>query len=180
MINRLSMAHDFVVERHGDEKRKFTNIPYVIHLEETAQLLWEATDGKASDDEYIAALFHDLLENTATTPEEIGQNYGGEVMSMVVEVTNDDTQIAKEGKAVYLVKKINIMSNKAFSLKLCDRLSNVVGLQDKRIPNSFVARYVKETHYIIEHIDREIDEIQKYLIGRITNMLLFLRLERNL
>ena len=174
------MAHDFIVERHGDEKRKFTNIPYIVHLEETAQLLWEATDGKASDDEYISALFHDLLENTSTTPEEIGQNYGGEVMNIVMEVTNDNAQIAVEGKAVYLAKKINAMSNKAFSLKLCDRLSNVVGLQENCIPNSFVDQYVKETQYIIEHIDREMNEIQRYLVERITIVLLFLRLKRNL
>jgi Guanosine polyphosphate pyrophosphohydrolases/synthetases len=113
-MERLKLAHDFVLARHGDEKRKFTNRPYVGHLEETAQLLWEATDGQASDDEYIAALFHDLLENTPTTPEELGKDWGGEVMSIVVEVSNDDAQIAIEGKAVYLSKKINAMSDKAF------------------------------------------------------------------
>jgi (p)ppGpp synthase/HD superfamily hydrolase len=179
-MNRLKLAHDFVVERHGDEKRKFTNRPYVLHLEETAQLLWEATDGQASDDEYIAALFHDLLENTPTTPEEIGKNYGGEVMGIVVEVTNNDAQIVILGKAVYLSKKINAMSNKAFSLKLCDRLSNVVGLQEDCIPDHFVNQYVKETQYILEHLNREMDETQKYLVERIINMLIYLRLKRNL
>ncbi len=180
MADRLKLAHAFVVERHGNEKRKFTNRPYVGHLEETAQLLWEATDGTASDDEYIAALFHDLIENTPTTLEEIGKDYGGEVMDIVAEVSNDDAQIAILGKAVYLSRKVNAMSNKAFSLKLCDRLSNVVGLDDAAIPNHFVSRYVKETQYILENLDREINDIQKYLIERIANMLVFLRLKRNL
>ena len=179
-MSRLRLAHAFVVERHGTEKRKFTNRPYVGHLEETAQLLWEATDGKASDDEYIAALFHDILENTSTTPEELGKDWGGEVMDIVVEVSNDDAQIAIEGKAVYLSKKINTMSSKAFSLKLCDRLSNVVGLQEEDIPNHFAEKYIRETQYIIEHLDREMNDAQKYLVERITNMLIFLRLKRNL
>jgi len=180
VADKLKLAHDFAMERHGDQKRKFTNRPYVGHLEETAQLLWEATDGKASDNEYIAAIFHDILENTSTTPEELGKNWGGEVMDMVVEISNDGAQIAIYGKAVYLSKKINSMSNKTFTIKLCDRLSNVVGLDDVAIPDHFVSRYVKETQYILENLDREINDIQKYLIERIANMLVFLRLKRNL
>lgn len=180
VMNRLTIAHDFVIERHGNEKRKFTSIPYIEHLEETAQLLWEATDGKASDDEYIAALFHDLLENTSTTPEEIGQIGGGKVMSIVMEVTNNNEQIVTEGKSIYLSKKMNSMSNSAFLLKLCDRLSNVINLENSSIPNEFVSKYIDETQYIIEHMNREIDDTQKRLIERITCMLIFLKLNRNL
>jgi (p)ppGpp synthase/HD superfamily hydrolase len=179
-MNRLTMAHDFVVERHGDERRKFTNTSYIVHLEETAQLLWESTDGRASDDEYIAALFHDLLEKTITTPEEIDCNYGREVMRMVMEVTNDLTQLSTEGREIYLSKKINNMSNKAMLIKLCSCLSNVVGLQEDCIPDDFVNKYIKETQYIIEHLNRETDEIQNHLLEKIKCMLIFLKLKRNL
>jgi GTP pyrophosphokinase len=179
-MNRLTAAHDFVTEQHRDEKRKFTNTPYMIHLEETAQLLWEATNGEASDDEYIAALCHDVVENTSTTLEEIGKNFGGTVMKLVAEVTNDNAQISIHGKAVYLSKKINTMSNKAFLIKLCDRLSNVVGLQENIIPNQFVDHYIKETQYIIEHLDRKMDAAQEHLVNRISKMVILLKLERNL
>ena len=179
-MNRLMVAHNFVADRHHDERRKFTNKPYLIHLEETAQLLWEATDGKASDDEYIAALCHDVVENTSTTLDELGKNFGGTVRELVGEVTNDGSQIAIYGKAVYLSRKINAMSDRAFLIKLCDRLSNIVGLQEICIPTHFVDRYIKETQYIIENLDREMDETQKYLVDRIVKMLIFLRLNRNL
>jgi (p)ppGpp synthase/HD superfamily hydrolase len=179
-MNRLTIAHDFVTEQHRGEKRKFTNNPYMMHLEETAQLLWEATNGEASDDEYIAALCHDVVENTSTTLEEIGKNFGGTVMELVGEVTNDEAQISIHGKTVHLSKKINAMSNKAFLIKLCDRLSNVIGLQENIIPNQFVDYYIKETQYIIENLDRKMDAAQEHLIDRISKMLLFLKLKRDL
>ena len=172
MNDKLQKAHDFVKERHKDQKKKFTGKPYLEHLEDTANLLWEFAD----TDIFIAALLHDVVEDTETELKEVGQLFGGVVMKLVEELTSDKKIQKTVGKGVYLTEKINEMSETAFTIKLCDRLSNVVSLNDKEIPTDFKTRYIKETDYIINHIDREIIGVQKNLLKRIKSMLLYLEL----
>jgi (p)ppGpp synthase/HD superfamily hydrolase len=74
----------------------------------------------------IAALFHDLLEDTDTTYFEIEKEFGSLVASLVQELTNDKEQIKELGKNEYLMKKMLTMSRYAFVLKLVDRLSNIL------------------------------------------------------
>lgn len=179
-MDLLLMANSFVEKAHGKETRKFTGEPYILHLQETAQLLWEVTDGTASIDEYIAALCHDVVENTTITLMEIGRHFGGKTMGLVDELTSNKEQQNLLGKAIYLTNKINNMSTEALTIKFCDRLSNIAGLRDSRVPLYFVDKYIKETQYILEHIKCSISEQQQNLINRIVHMLIFLRVKRNL
>ena len=174
----IKKAHEFALSAHGDQKRKFTDEPYYTHLEETAQLLWEATDGKADADMYVAAILHDVVEDTSVTLQEIGKNFGGFVMSLVDELTNEED--VEEEKQIYLSRKINKMSDKAFLIKLCDRLHNVSGLDNKKVPIKFVSSYVNETQHILNELERELTNIEAKLVNRIQMTLLYLKLNRNL
>lgn len=175
MGDKLKKAHDFVKEKHKDQKRKFTSKPYLKHLEDTANLLWGVNES-AETDFFIAALLHDVVEDTETELKEVGQLFGEVVMGLVEELTSDKEKQNIIGKSVYLTEKINEMSETAFTIKLCDRLSNVVSLSDKGIPSDFKMRYIKETDYIINHIDREFNDVQKDLLKRIKSMLLYLEI----
>lgn len=175
MDAKLQKAFDFAKERHKDQKRKFTSKPYLEHLENTANLLWEINES-AGTDVFIAALLHDVVEDTETELKEVGQLFGDVVMRLVEELTSDKEKQNTIGKSIYLTEKINEMSETAFTIKLCDRLSNVVSLNNKDIPSEFKTRYIKETDYIINHINRELNEIQKDLLKRIKSMLLYLEL----
>ena len=175
MNDRLKKAYKFVKEKHKGQKRKFTGTDYITHLEDTTNLLWDVDDSVETDD-YIAALLHDVVEDTNVTLKEIGQEFGKVVMDLVMELTSNKEEQNKKDKAEYLTEKINKMSERAFTIKLCDRLSNVVGLADTRIPEDFIKKYVKETTYIIKNIDREITQVQKNLLNRIKAMLLYLEL----
>jgi (p)ppGpp synthase/HD superfamily hydrolase len=179
MAERIKQAHAFAGAAHRDQTRKFTGELYLTHLEETAQLLWEATDGNASQDMYIAAILHDVVEDTDVTLEEVGREFGGLVMVLVGELTIDQKAKEEEGKKLHLTRKINGMSEPAFLIKLCDRFSNVSGLMDRRVPDKFVKWYVKETQYILEHLDRQLTETQEHLTKKIGQMLVYLKLDRN-
>ena len=175
MNNRLKKAHAFAKERHKGQKRKFTNIDYLSHLEDTVRVFAEEDESVITDD-LIAGLLHDVVEDTHTTLKEVGQEFGKYVMDLVGELTTDKREQNAKGKAVYLTEKINNMSKRAFTIKLCDRLTNVVGLDNEKIPLEFIEKYVKETKYIIKHINREINEVQQILLNRIKAMLLYLEL----
>ena len=180
MNKRLVMAFEFASEAHKNQKRKFTDEPYMVHVEETSHLLLEETKGESDTEDFIAAILHDVVEDTPISLSEIGRHFGGEVMALVDELTNDREAIAKEGKKEYLSKKLNLMTERAFTIKLCDRLSNVISLEKPNIPKEFIKRYVEETQYMLDSVSRELNESQNKLTSRIKKMLVFLRLKNNL
>ena len=65
---------------HSDQSRKGTRIPYVSHLLAVASLVLE--DGGTEDDA-IAAVLHDAIEDQQTPEAEIRARFGGEVAAIV-------------------------------------------------------------------------------------------------
>ena len=178
-MSRINKAHEFAEVAHKGQERKYTGIPYISHLEETAQLLHDITDGKASTEMYQAAILHDVVEDTEVDLKEVGQEFGKEVMDLVEELTNDSDKKKEMTKKPYMANKINNMSKPAFLIKLCDRFSNVSGLEDRRVSNKFVKWYVKETQYILDRLDRDLDDIEKFMVNKISQMIIYLRIDRN-
>ena len=176
MNDRIKKAHKFAKEKHKNQKRKFSGEDYLTHLENTANLLWSA-DEDTETVLFVAALLHDVVEDTSTTLREIDQIFGREVKNLVEELTTDKEKQVDKGKAVYLTGKINRMSNKAFTIKLCDRLDNVMGLNHPLTPLDFKTRYIAETKYIITNLNRSINEVQKYLLQRLKSIILYLEFE---
>lgn len=166
MNDRIHKAHLFAEKKHCGQKRKFTGEDYIIHPEHTASILLEV-DGSIDNDSLMAALLHDVAEDTDTTLEEIRQEFGGVVMSLVAELTSDKSEQRAKGKGAYLTEKMNRMSNEAFTIKLCDRLDNVLGLISDKISSRFKINYVKETKYIISNINRRLSSVQKELLNRL-------------
>jgi (p)ppGpp synthase/HD superfamily hydrolase len=80
---RFVDALGFATEVHDGQLRKGTAIPYVAHLLAVSALVLEAG---GSQDEAIAALFHDALEDQAerVTAADLEARYGPEVARIVV------------------------------------------------------------------------------------------------
>lgn len=98
--DRLKEACAFAKERHGEQKRD-DGIPYVIHPLRMAITL--IRDVELHDvDLIIAALCHDVVEDTGTTHEEINEKFGERVASLVKDLTRDRANEETEEE-----KKIN-------------------------------------------------------------------------
>jgi len=70
-IADLARAYHFAATRHQSQKRKGkAGEPYVNHLTEVADLVATATGG-ADADLVIAAVLHDVIEDTPVTPIEL-------------------------------------------------------------------------------------------------------------
>lgn len=176
MDDRIRKAHLFAKEKHRGQERKFTGEDYIVHPEHTANLLLDV-DGTVDTDSLVAAILHDVVEDTDTELKEIGKEFGGVVMGLVDELTTDEYECRSKGKGFYLAEKMNKMSNEAFTIKLCDRLDNVLGLSMDRIPLKFKTSYVKETKYIISNIDRALTNVQKELLTRLCSTLILFDVE---
>ena len=120
----LTSAADFAAKKHKGQRRKGANRePYINHPLEVAKLLAEV--GRIDTVEILAAaILHDTIEDTDTTEEELQGIFGSEIVSIVLEVTDDKSLPKQERKRLQIEKAPNL-SVGAKHVKLADKISNV-------------------------------------------------------
>lgn len=117
----IQKAIIFATLKHLKQKRKGTEIPYIVHPMEVMQIL---TDLDCSEKTIIAGILHDTLEDTETTPEEILKEFGEDVLSLVKLESEDKSKTWKERK----LETINHLKTAMLDVKLicfADKLSNL-------------------------------------------------------
>jgi guanosine-3',5'-bis(diphosphate) 3'-pyrophosphohydrolase len=72
-----------------------------------------------------AALLHDTLEDTETTPDELRRLFGAEVLGVVLEVS-DDKSLPKERRKQLQIEHAPSLSARAKLVKLGDKICNVL------------------------------------------------------
>lgn len=82
---RLLSAFELAERGHRGQVRKYTAEPYIVHPVEVAQLVATVTP---DEDVIIAALFHDLVEDTTVSLKVIRKAFGDRVAQLVHEVTD--------------------------------------------------------------------------------------------
>ena len=84
---RFKAALLYAMEKHANDFRKGSNIPYVAHLFAVCGLVLELG---GTENEAMAAMLHDLLEDHAdeVTREDLVQRFGPEVAAMVAMCTD--------------------------------------------------------------------------------------------
>ncbi len=89
LSDRIWRAIERSGEWHAGQKRKVSDLPYVVHPYAVGFLLAHYTD---DEDIVIAGLLHDVLEDVpGMTRERIAAEFGERVASIVAEVTEDQT-----------------------------------------------------------------------------------------
>jgi (p)ppGpp synthase/HD superfamily hydrolase len=110
-------ARQFAVTRHAAQR--YGDRPYVVHLEAVRAVLRDfGHDGALG----VAAWLHDVVEDTATTRDEVAQRFGPEVAALVWAVTGvGDNRKARNAAAYAKIRQHPV----ATTLKLADRIANV-------------------------------------------------------
>jgi (p)ppGpp synthase/HD superfamily hydrolase len=140
LTERFTDALVYATQLHTTQTRKGKPTPYIAHLLSVTALVLE--DG-GSEDEAIAALLHDALEDQPgkTSPEEILQRFGSIVLDLILACT--DTQPDYKGgvkppwkkrKERYLAHLRDLDSPEVLRLTMADKLHNLRDLvSDYRI-----------------------------------------------
>jgi guanosine-3',5'-bis(diphosphate) 3'-pyrophosphohydrolase len=117
-------ALNFSAGKHRHQRRKDTAAsPYINHPIEVAHILW--TVGDVYDEiTIIAAILHDTIEDTDTTPEEIRLSFGDDVLALVLEVSDDKSLPKPERKQKQIAHSPHL-SWRAKQIKLADKICNV-------------------------------------------------------
>jgi guanosine-3',5'-bis(diphosphate) 3'-pyrophosphohydrolase len=136
-------ALQFAAQKHRDQRRKdFDASPYINHPIALANILW--AEGRVHDAAVIqAALLHDTIEDTETTPAELARRFGRKVAKIVGEVTDDKTLTKAQRKRLQVEHAPHI-SREAKLVKLADKISNLrdMGISAPRTwPKSRVREY---------------------------------------
>lgn len=123
---RFSEAVRWAAMLHADEVRKGTRIAYVSHLLAVASLVLE--DG-GTEEEAIAAMLHDTIEDRGTPEAEIRARFGQPIADIVVACSEPpgiprgpDTW--RERKAAYLDYLAGSVSESALRVTAADKLHN--------------------------------------------------------
>ncbi len=114
----------FAANKHRDQRRKDPDAsPYINHPIAAAAVL--ANECRITDTHTLcAALLHDTLEDTETTPEELEAQFGAEIRAIVMEVT-DDTSLPKAERKRLQIEHAAEVSDKAKLVKLADKTCNL-------------------------------------------------------
>lgn len=130
VLGTMIRAARFAAAAHQGQVRKGSDEPYITHpLGVSAIAGMMAGFGCVQADVVIAAILHDVLEDTAVTPDQIRQEFGEEVLRLVESVTEKDKSLPwEERKAKVLTEEIPAMSIQAVLLKTCDCLHNMRSL----------------------------------------------------
>lgn len=123
-VGLILRAMRFSAEKHRDQRRKDSNSsPYINHPIQVAETLW--TVGEVRDITLlVAAILHDTIEDTSTTPDEIQTEFGEDILALVLEVT-DDKSLPKQVRKQLQVETAAHKTYNARLLKLADKVCNV-------------------------------------------------------
>ena len=123
MLSRFEQALVFASQKHRTQTRKGTAIPYIAHLMQVAGL---ALENGAKEDEAIAALLHDVMEDQDVTQEELTRRFGPEVAAIVAgcsDSASSDKAPWKERKEAYIAHLLTA-SPSVRLVSSCDKLHN--------------------------------------------------------
>ncbi len=121
---RLWQALRFAADKHRFQRRKdHRGSAYINHPIAVAETLWRV--GQVRDYALlIAALLHDVLEDTETDPQELQARFGEEILGLVREVSDDKDLPRAERKRLQVVHAARI-SRQAQQIKLADKICNL-------------------------------------------------------
>jgi (p)ppGpp synthase/HD superfamily hydrolase len=123
-VTLLLDALKFAARKHSRQRRKdLEATPYINHPIEVAEVM-SRIGGITELPTLVAAILHDTIEDTETTPEEIEDCFGQEVLLLVQEVT-DDKSLPKQERKRLQVEHAPNLSKGAKLIKIGDKICNV-------------------------------------------------------
>lgn len=129
----LNKAYVYAMKAHGSQKRA-SGAPYFTHPLEVAQIL---TEFKLDSSTIVAALLHDVVEDTDATSQDIKEIFGNEIAALVDGLTKIgqlDLVTKEAAQAENLRKLLLAVSQdvRVLMVKLADRLHNMRTIEHVR------------------------------------------------
>ena len=121
----LTQAITFAARAHNDQKRKGTDLPYIVHPMETMAIAATMTE----DVEILcAAALHDVVEDCGVTADELRRVFGERIANLVAfqsEKKEANAQASWQKRKLHTIDHLRAAGRDDMILTLADKLSNL-------------------------------------------------------
>lgn len=129
LTDRFDDALAYASRLHRAQRRKGSDIPYVAHLLAVAAI---ALENGADEDQAIAALLHDAVEDQGGLPrlEEIRARFGEEVAAMVADCTDahEEPKPAWHPRKEAYIASLAHKPGRSLAVSLADKTHNAAAI----------------------------------------------------
>jgi guanosine-3',5'-bis(diphosphate) 3'-pyrophosphohydrolase len=169
LMKDFTIAQEFARNAHRNQIRKYTGLPYVSHVIAVSEIV--AAHG-GDDNQVIAALLHDTVEDTEVTLESVRSNFGDDVAKLVEELTNvyqeaDYPHLSRAVRKTLEAERLGKISARAQTIKYADFLNNGEDIlaQDA----AFARVYLREMAHKLELMTLGDPQLKQEVLTRVIN-----------
>ncbi len=119
-------AIEFAARAHAGQYRKGTRIPYILHPLSVARILIECN---ASDDIVIAAVLHDMVEDTKVTLADVRAQFGDKVAQLVKGMSEPNRSDTWENRKQATLDYLETAPQDVLLIEIADKLDNIRGMR---------------------------------------------------
>ncbi len=130
-LEEVKKAYEFAAKYHKDQKRR-SGVPFVQH---PLSVAYQLASFKFDTATFVAALLHDVVEDTKATPKLVNKIFGREVLKLVLGVTKLSKIQLGEKAEEYTIENLRKMflamaqDIRVVIIKLADRYHNLKTLK---------------------------------------------------
>jgi (p)ppGpp synthase/HD superfamily hydrolase len=165
LTKRFEDALVFACHVHTSQLRKGTDIPYIAHLLSVSALVLEHGGG---EDEAVAALLHDAVEDRGVEVDDIRARFGDEVAN-IVEACSDSFEKDPNHKPPWKIRKERYLhhlaakSRGALLVSAADKLHNARAILSDRyqVGEELWGRFNAGQREILWYYDSLVSEFKK-------------------
>ena len=152
-MGTIAFAKEFATRAHEGQVRKYTGEPYIEHPIAVAHMVAERGLGKEA---IIAALLHDVVEDTPVTIEEIELMFGEVIARYVWFLTKTPGFVGnrEKRKAIYN-KQLSEAPEEVRKIKVLDMWHNAQSIKEH--DPKFYMRFRTETRLMLAALDLPIE-----------------------
>ncbi len=121
-MNRVEKAILFATKAHEGQIRKGSSIPYIWHPLAVGRLL---SDHGCTEEVVAAGILHDLLEDTATTGEQIEERFGDRVARIVEGCSEPDKGLPWEERKRHTLERLGSAPRDVRMVTAADKIDNL-------------------------------------------------------
>jgi len=120
-------AINFAAHAHKGQIRKGANVPFISHPYSVGMILMKAG---CSEEIIVAGILHDTIEDTYVTIEDIREQFGKKVVSLVKSCTFPAKGLTWEERKKKIISLIRKAPHEVMFIESADKLHNLISIEE--------------------------------------------------
>lgn len=118
----VELAIEIATKAHKNQMRKGMDVPYITHPFSVGMLLVRSG---CSDEVIAAGILHDVVEDTPLTLDDVRQDFGDHIASIVEGCSEPDRSLSWEDRKQHTIEFLKTASSEVRLVACADKLHNV-------------------------------------------------------